>query len=83
MARLHLAIAKPTAQGDRQFAATILDHVEGLGGCRNQGHKFTEGPPSTARQRLLGDIYNNRIHEDLDRRKVTVFKEDTGGTSTT
>ena len=68
-----------SAQGDRQFAATILDPSKGWE-VASQGHKFTEGPAVDREGNVFfSDIPNNRIHKISTDGKVTVFKEDTGG----
>ena len=46
------------------------------------GHKFTEGPAvNQAGEVYFTDIPNNRIHKIALDGKVTVFKEDSGGTN--
>jgi gluconolactonase len=46
----------------------------------SEGHRFTEGPATNSKGEVFfTDIPNNRIHKIGLDRKVTVFKDDTGG----
>jgi sugar lactone lactonase YvrE len=72
-------IAKPTAAGERQYIAMILDPGKEWE-MVSQGHKFTEGPAVDPNGNVFfTDIPNSRIHKISTDGKVSIFKEDTGG----
>ena len=73
---------KPIAKPLKSFASRFLDpSVEWEPVSR--GHRFTEGPAvDPAGNVYFSDIPNNRIHKiDHASAKVSVFKEDTGGSN--
>lgn len=75
------AIPTPVNKSDRHYLSTAL--IPGKGWeLVGSGYKFTEGPAvDKSGQVFFSDIPNNRIHKiGLDGR-VTVFKEDSGGTN--
>lgn len=66
---------------DRQFSVLITDPASGWE-LVGEGYKFTEGPAVDRHGNVyFTDIPNNRIHRAAVDGKVTVFKEDTGGTN--
>ena len=69
-------IAKPQKSFASRYADTSLDWE-----VVSTGHKFTEGPAVDRDGNVyFSDIPNSRIHKiDHGSRKVSVFKEDTGG----
>jgi len=72
-------IVKPTATGERQYIAMILDPGKEWE-MVSQGHKFTEGPAVDRHGNVFfTDIPNSRIHKISTDGKVSLFKEDTGG----
>ncbi len=74
-------IAKSRAGGERHFVTTILD-PDSEWEVVSQGYKFTEGPAVDRNGNVFfTDIPNNRIHKIDSSGKVTVFKEDSGGTN--
>src|SRR5262249_52163187 len=74
-------IAKPLA-GTRHFLTNaILDPAQDWV-LVSEGHKFTEGPAVDRQGNVFfTDIPNNRIHRIGLDGKVTVFKENSGGTN--
>jgi sugar lactone lactonase YvrE/enterochelin esterase-like enzyme len=77
---------KPVSRGrgskaERHFVTEFLD-PESDWELVSQGHRFTEGPAvDRGGNVFFTDIPNNRIHRAGIDGKVTVFKEDTGGTN--
>lgn len=72
-------IAKPS--GGRQFLANVLDR-ESEWQMVSQGHRFTEGPAVDSNGNVFfSDIPNNRVHKIGVDDKVSIFREDTGGTN--
>ncbi len=73
--------SKGNAGSDRQFSVLITDPSSGWE-LVGEGYKFTEGPAVDRHGNVyFTDIPNNRIHRAGVDGKVTVFKEDTGGTN--
>lgn len=74
-------IAKPMTTGERQYSTMFIDPAKDWE-LVSQGHRFTEGPAVNAKGEVFfTDIPNNRIHRIGLDGKVTVWKEDTGGTN--
>ncbi len=75
------AIPTPVNQSDKHYLSTAL--IPGKGWeLVGSGYKFTEGPAvDKSGQVFFSDIPNNRIHKIGLDGKVTVFKEDSGGTN--
>ena len=74
-------IAKPRHEGDRQFITMFL-HPDHDWELVSEGYKFTEGPAiSKTGEVFFTDIPNSRIHKIGLDGKVSLFKEDTGGSN--
>ncbi len=74
-------IALPSSAGERRYIAEILDPGKDWE-VVSQGHKFTEGPAVDRQGNVFfTDIPNNRIHKISTDGKVSIFKEDTGGSN--
>jgi gluconolactonase len=75
------AIPTPVNKSDKHYLSTAL--IPGKGWeLVGSGYKFTEGPAvDKSGQVFFSDIPNNRIHKVGPDGKVTVFKEDSGGTN--
>ena len=74
-------IEKSKKGGPRQYVMDIIDTDKDWE-LVSSGHKFTEGPAvNKLGEVFFTDIPNNRIHKIGLDGKVTVFKEDTGGTN--
>lgn len=68
-------------RSDRQFSVLITDPASAWE-LVGEGYKFTEGPAVDLHGNVyFTDIPNNRIHRAAVDGKVTIFKEDTGGTN--
>ncbi|MEO7145252.1 MAG: SMP-30/gluconolactonase/LRE family protein, partial [Bryobacteraceae bacterium] len=67
--------------GQQHFVTDILDPASGWE-VASSGHKFTEGPAvDRSGNVFFSDIPNNRIFKIATEGKVSVFKENSGGTN--
>lgn len=67
--------------GDRDFVSQIVD-LDHAWEMVSSGHKFTEGPAVDRTGNVFfSDIPNNRIYKIAIDGKVSVFKEDSGGSN--
>jgi sugar lactone lactonase YvrE/enterochelin esterase-like enzyme len=74
-------IAKPVSANARHVIAEILDPSKGWE-LVSQGHRFTEGPAVNSKGEVFfTDIPNNRVHKIGLDGKVSVWRENTGGTN--